>query len=374
MKRLPKFDSAHGLVKGLWASALICAQAVTGSARAVDLTFEPTLSSQQRLSAKKLIWEDRDVNALDLSQGAGSADGSGRPMGPLKWIGASEDLDASTAQLSVMDKNGKKFLVRLQTDETQTENIASHFLHGLGYRGQEVYFVPRASQLEIEGLSEAAFKALRGAKRLVGYRASDGKFFVQADANFKLRDPSMLSGDERWSSADPSIPFAGSKYLSGLQILEVLLNRSDSRLGNSHIQYLKKADGTIEAWYAQTDSGLGRARSLPPQKGSPDFASSKMIARVREGMIDLHYFDRASAKAHRSSVRELPLVDAQWFTGLLNRLSEQQVRQIFSASTDNQKQADAFSDLFIRKLSELRKATGVTQALPPGSELPTALR
>jgi hypothetical protein len=160
----------------------------------------------------------------------------------------------------------------------------------------------------------------------------------------------MVSGS-RWDWRKN--PFAGTRELSGLKVLMILLNNFDARSGNNRVIYVNGARGR-EARYYVTDLGatLGRAGGLGGTRTKndlADFLSTKFVRGVdeRDGVVEFDYDTRPSGLGHLSvlqpfyyrhevnkekAMRGIPVAHARWIGSLLNQLSDEQLRDAFRAA------------------------------------------
>jgi hypothetical protein len=176
------------------------------------------------------IWADRgDIASLNLMLGIGSEEGKPKP--PFAFD--KEDITGTNPKIKVIDANGVKWNVKFD-EEVHAEVAASRVVWAAGYMVEESYFVPSGQVSGVTGLGRA--------KKFVGADGSftNGMFEKRPDNIARRRNPGP------WESN----PFRGTKELSGLAILNALLNNWDAKSVNNNVLGMYDADGTtVKEWY-----------------------------------------------------------------------------------------------------------------------------
>src|SRR5262245_52264649 len=182
-----------------------------------------------------VLWEDRgEISKLDLTYGIGSSEGMPKP--PFRFD--KEDLTGSNPKIKVIDANGMKWNVKFD-EEVHAEVASTRIAWACGYMVEESYFIPSGN---VEGVS-----GLTRARKFIG---PDGSF---KDGMFEKRPKSIARRGINWSWG--SNPFAGTRELSGLAILNFLLNNWDAKVINNNVLGMYDEDGKIKDWYLITDWG-----------------------------------------------------------------------------------------------------------------------
>jgi len=156
-----------------------------------------------------VLWEDRgDISKLNLFWGVGGEDRQPNP--PFQFD--KEDESGTNPKIKVFDAGGVKWNVKFD-EEVHGEVAASRIVWACGYMVEESYFVPSGKVAGVTGLTRA--------KKFIG---SDGSF---KDGMFEKRPDDITRRRINWSWTNN--PFAGTKELSGLQVLTTMLNNWDAR-------------------------------------------------------------------------------------------------------------------------------------------------
>lgn len=283
-----------------------------------------------------VLWEDRgNVAGLDLFYGIGSEQGMPKP--PFQFKG--EDQTGTNPKIKVVDANGVKWNIKFD-EEVHAEVAASRIVWACGYRVEESYFIPSGQVSGATGLSRA--------RKFV---KADGSF---TDGMFEKRPDNIVRRNKSWTWG--SNPFTGTKELSGLVMLAVLVNNWDAKDSNNAILGTTDEDGSVKEWYTVADWGgsFGKMGSfLSHSKWDPqEFAKQRYIEGVSGRTVKLNYSGKMSASS------SVPLDHARWFAGILGQLTDDQLRQAFKAAGATAAETDSFTRQLRRKIEELRTAAG----------------
>ena len=303
------------------------------------LLVPPALRSQTK--EHTVLW--RDPGALgtkDLFWGAGSAEAA--PTPPFVFV--KEDRSGTKPKIQVTDANGMLWTAKFAStsrsgNEVHGEIAASRLLWALGYFVEEHYFVAKGTITGVNGLRRRTSSVL----------APDGSFRA---ARFERR-PRGIERGGRWDLDDNA--FTGSRELSGLKILAMLMNNWDARLGNTGILRVPVPEIGIEERYILSDIGtaFGRmtgAAGRATRWNLAHYENSDFIRSVvGDTMVFCHGLDM-------SSPLSVPLEHAQWFSQLASQLSQAQVRRAFEASGAEPQEIQGFSTVVMRRVAQLRVA------------------
>jgi len=281
------------------------------------------------------IREDRgDIATLDLFLGIGSTEGM--PKAPFQF--KEEDKTGTNPKIKVIDANGVKWNVKFD-EEVHAEVAASRLVWAFGYMVEESYFVPSGQVNGVKGLTRA--------KKFVG---ADGSF---TNAMFEKRPNDIARRKQPWSWS--SNPFSGTKELSGLILLNVLVNNWDAKQDNNGVLGMFDKNGGVNEWYTVCDWGgtFGKFGSVfSHSKWNPrDFERQSYIDGVSGNMLKLHYSGKMSGS------HSVPLEHARWFMGMASRLTDDQIRQAFKASGATADETESFTNKLRNKINELKTAT-----------------
>ena len=282
------------------------------------------------------IREDRGVIAeLDLFLGIGSKEGMPKPPFQFK----EEDQTGTNPKIKVIDAAGTKWNIKFD-EEVHAEVAASRIVWACGYKVEESYFVASGKVRGVTGLTRA--------RKFV---KADGSF---TNAMFEKRPDNIVRRKNPWSWS--SNPFTGTKEMSGLIMLNVLVNNWDAKEENNAILAITDDDGSLKEWHMVADWGgsLGKTGSfLSHSKWDPDeFASQRFIDGVSNKTVKLHYSGKMSAPS------SVPVEHARWFAGILGQLTDDQLRQAFKAAGATSAETESFTRHMRKKIEELRSAVG----------------
>lgn len=286
----------------------------------------------QSFGQSRVLWRDPGPLAQrDLFWGGGSGDRAPKP--PLTFV--KENTKGTSPKVIVTDANGTEWGVKFGA-EAHSEVAASRLLWAFGYPVQEVYYVHEGAI--------AGVKDLQRADEVI----KEGKFW---EARFERHDPKMVEG-EGWALSGN--PFDGTKEMSGLLLLFALINNWDTDLAKNQAIYAVTTDTGTEQWYIADDIGatFGRFDERSPIKWKLDeYRKDKLIARVEPDGIVLNY------RAYGTPPTRVPMDHARWFVSMASQLTEAQVRKAFEAAGAPPDQVAGFTQVFMQKLGELKKAT-----------------
>ena len=283
-----------------------------------------------------IIRVDRgDISTLNLSLGIGSNEGMPKP--PFKF--EKEDTSGTNPKIKVIDANGVKWNVKFD-EEVHAEIAASRIVWAFGYNVEESYYISSAQIDGVHGLGRAKkFVSANGAIR---------------NAMFEKRPGDIARRHEPWSWS--SNPFSGSKEMSGLILLNVLVNNWDAKQTNNGVLSMFDKDGTVDDWYTVCDWGgtFGKYSSVFSHSkwNTSDFTKQSFVEGVNGNTLRLRYSGKMGGS------HSVPLEHARWFASLANQLTDDQLRQAFKASGASDSEVASFSNKIREKLNELKRATG----------------
>lgn len=285
------------------------------------------------------MWTDRGkVSSLDLTWGIGGGSDSA-PKAPYTFV--KEDVTGTNPKIKVTDANGVLWNVKFD-EEVHAEVACSRLAWACGYMVEESYYVPSAKIAGVTGLGRA--------KKFVG---ADGSI---SSAMFEKRPDTIARRATPWSW--DSNPFVGTKELSGLAILAVMLNNWDAKVDNNNVLGMYDEDGTtVKEWYIVADWGgtLGKMGSFMSHSKWDLGAYQKQafLDGVSGDRLRLHY----TGKGGRI-LKEVPVEHARWFAGIVGELSDHQLHDAFRAGGATDAEVEGFSARLRQKISELKTAVG----------------
>jgi hypothetical protein len=277
-----------------------------------------------------VLWEPVNTRALDLYEGPG-----GTRMQPdlsnIKFI--KEEKKGHNKKFRISDGSGRVWIAKLGR-EAQPETAAVRLLYGLGYKTEINYLVP---SLTIPG--KGTFKNVRLEAR---------------------PDNVKRLGEWKWKSN----PFVGTRELQGLKIMMAFMTNWDLLDLQNEILQVGGEQHYIVSDLGATFGKLGN-NNLPilfrlgRKTGSPKhFAKTSFVKGIERGEVKIAFKGKS-----RSIMKGITVADARWLANLLNKLSEQQIRDVFRAANYSPVDVDTFTRTVQRKIAELDKAAGSNLAL-----------
>jgi len=280
------------------------------------------------------IWEDRgDISRLNLVMGIGSE--AGMPKPPFQFD--KEDTTGTNPKIKIIDANGVKWNLKFD-EEVHAEVASSRLAWACGYMVEESYFVPSGKVNGVTGLGRA--------RKFVG---SDGSF-TNAMAEKRPDNIARRAINWDWSSN----PFAGTKELSGLAILNCLLSNWDAKTTNNNVLGMYDSKGGVKDWYLVADWGgtFGKTGGFMSHSkwDLADYSKQRFIEGSKGGAINFHYSGKMSG------LRSVPIEHARWFLGVVGKLSDKQIRDAFRAAGATQAETEGFSAQIRKRINELQAA------------------
>jgi hypothetical protein len=324
---------------------------LAGMAQPADAQSDETIST-----AEPVLWRDPgNISALDLRYGPGARHLT--PVAPFTFV--EEVKSGESPKIAVRDARGVRWTVKLG-EEAQAETVATRLVWAIGYFAEESYYFDQVRVRRLPKLSRGQEFVVRR-NLLRGARFEPKRSHLQAGSSWD------------WDKN----PFEGSRELSGLKIMMILLNNYDARAQNNKIFYTKNTEsGTIEARHYVTDLGatLGKADGLGGNRSKNnlnDFLSTRFVMGVEEdgsvtfdyatrptklGMLSVVYppYYRSQVKKERS-MRGIPVEHARWVGSLLSRLTDEQLRQAFVVAKYEPTTATAFVNSLRARINQLAR-------------------
>jgi hypothetical protein len=293
------------------------------------------------------IWREPSLSdATDLRFGPGGAEGV--PVPPFTFV--EEHFTGSQPCVGVRDARDRLWRVKWG-HEAKPESFAVRVAHACGYFAEVTHFVAAGSITDLTELARA--------RQCI---ADDGSF---TDARFELEDRRvrMLFDEHSWSWDDN--PFVGTKQLSGLKIVTMLLSNWDTkdrrdvaRGSNTAIFEVPSRWGS-EARYLITDWGgaMGRWGSNIVSRDRWDPAgfeqqTAQFVTDVRDGYVNFGYQGQRTTEIARGITVE----DAAWFYRHARRITEPAFRQALLACGATPEEAEVFSRALVERIRQIGNA------------------
>jgi hypothetical protein len=297
---------------------LILMLALSFSAAAQDEKTKKDKDTKKPLTGTPVLWkEPTDLESRNLLLGAG-----GEEMKPdvstLTFI--EQKTGGFSTKYRVRDAKGNEWIAKIGK-EAQTDTAANRLIWALGYESEIAYLVPH---VKIEGKGE--FDNVR-----LEARPKDVK----------------RAGNWMWENN----PFQNTPEFRGLKIFMLMINNWDMKDDNNEILAMRD-DASGELRYIISDLGgsfgktggfFSRTRNKPS-----DYEKADFIKKVNGGVIDFNYSGK-----NQKLFENLTLADARWLTKLLNRLSDEQIKDAFRAANYSTEEVDLLAGAFKARINAL---------------------
>lgn len=294
---------------------------------------------------RHLLWRDPGTaEALDPVGGPGGTDGT--PVPPFRFL--EEHTNGSQPCVSVRDGRDRVWRVKWGK-EVRAESFAVRFAWSCGYFAEVTYFVPRGTIVNA--------KSLQRAGDCIG---ADGGF---RDARFELEDRAVNKLFEEHSWAWNDNPFVGTRELSGLKIVVMLLSNWDTkdrrdvaRGSNTAIFEHVVGRGQREARYLLSDWGgsMGRWGAVPATRATWDVAAFEeqtpsFVAGVQDGLLSFGY----SGQRTGDVAAGISVEHVRWFYPYLQRLTHDFLMRALKASGATNEEAERFATALAARIRQL---------------------
>jgi hypothetical protein len=329
---------------------------VRGAWRAIG-AYRVHKAGPRRLRASHhRIWRDPGVvEALDLVHGPGGPDGA--PAAPFKFL--EEHATGSQPCLSVLDHRRRRWRIKWGP-EARVETFAVRLAWACGYFAEITYFLPSGC---IHGVPDSTTRTRDCVE------APGGAFI---DARFEADDPDVKKFFEEHSWSWDDNPFLGSRELSGLKIVMMLLSNWDSKdrrdvaRGSNTAIFVQRVGRWPrihhEAQYLLTDWGgaLGRWGANVVTRGRWDIdgfeaQTPQFVTGVGDGCVLFGYSGQRTADI----AGHIPVDHARWFYGYASRLRERQLVDGLLASGATDDEAIRFARAILARIDQLGRAVDV---------------
>ena len=267
-----------------------------------------------------VMWREADdISSRNLILGAG-----GEEMKPdISSITYLEDKKGGySKKYRVRDAKGNEWIAKIGK-EAQPDTAANRLLWALGYETEIAYLVPH---LKIEGKGE--FENVR-----LEARPADVK----------------RTGNWMWENN----PFMDKPEFKGLKIFMSMVNNWDMKDDNNEI-LAHKGDTTGELRYIISDLGatFGKTGGIFSRSRNdiPDYVKTDFIKKVNGDVIDFNYGGK-----NQKLFEGLTVADARWFSNLLQKLSDDQIRDAFRAANYSAEEVDQLTGAFKARIDALAK-------------------
>ena len=202
--------------------------------------------------------------------------------------------------------------------------------------------------------------------------AEGGRFI---DARFEADDPEVRKFFEEHSWSWNDNPFLGTRELSGLKIVMMLLSNWDSKdrrdvARGSNTAIFEQRVGRWprvrrEAHYLLTDWGgaMGKWGSNIVTRGRWDVdgfeaQTPQFVTGVKDGRVVFGYAGQRTADI----AGDIPVEHARWFHGYASRIGERQLVEGLLASGATDDEANRFARAMVERISQLGRVLAETES------------
>ncbi len=270
-----------------------------------------------------IMWRaPSDLESRNLMDGAGGT--SMKPdLSRITFV--EQKTEGWSTKYRVRDGKNQEWMAKL-SKEAQPETAANRLLWAIGYETEISYLVP---ELEIQG--KGTFKNVR----------------LEARPQKVKRTGSWL-----WTSN----PFVGKPEFQGLKIMMSFFNNWDMKDDNNQILAVKgKTESErrfivsdLGATFGKTGGVFSRSRNKPS-----DYAKADFIKAVNGNVINFGYSGK-----NQKIFDGITVQDAKWLASLLNRLSDDQVKDAFRAANYSNEEVELLTQAVRKRIEELNKISG----------------
>jgi hypothetical protein len=210
--------------------------------------------------------------------------------------------------------------------EAQTEIAASRILWGIGYHQPPIYYLAEWNAAQAPSPNP------------------------QLPARFREKAPDFhgLDAKESWSYYHN--PFADTREMKGLLVIQAMLGNSDLKDQQNVIYALKEPLEGAKRWYVARDLGqsFGRTGVIDAPRGDPSvFEKTPFITGVVDGKVRFDYRGR-----HRVLFENITPADVRWACDQLRSLTDQQWQDAFRAGGFSEPIAERFIRRMKQKIGE----------------------
>jgi hypothetical protein len=273
-----------------------------------------------KLTGPSVFWhEPTDLESRNLLNGAGG-DSMKPDLSRLTFI--EEKKGGYSTKYRVRDAAGNEWIAKLGK-EAQPDTAANRLLWALGYETEIAYLVPKVT---IEGKGDFENVRLEARPKNV-----------------------ERSGTWKWEEN----PFKGKPEFQGLKIMMVMINNWDMKDDNNEILVSRDdTTGEVVQRYIISDLGgsfgktggiISRSRNKPS-----DYVKAEFIEKLNGNVIDFHYSGK-----NKKLFDNITVADAHWLSGLLTRLSDDQIKDAFRAANYPAAETDELSAAFRERINAL---------------------
>ncbi len=296
---------------------------------------------------KALIWADPGaVERMDFVGGVGGQANAPRP--PFTFI--EESLSGTNPKVRVRDAKGAEWTAKFGT-EVNAETFATRIAWAAGYFVEPAYFVA-SGKIENLGAIDRAKKHIR----------PDGSF---VEARFEMRrEKGVKKLDEEQSWSWIQNPFVGSKELSGLKVIMMLVSNWDNKdvrdvkRGSNTAIFQTPTDGGMEDRFLITDWGGSMGKwggFISREKWDCNGFRGQTKDFVKGAKGDLIEFGYSGQ--HSTGFKDnIKASDVKWVMQYVGRITDNQLRAGLQASGASAQEVECFTQSLRDRINQLKNA------------------
>jgi hypothetical protein len=275
--------------------------------------------------------------------GPGSLSKARGPLPRAPYFFISEDKEGTSPKVLVRDARGALWNVKFG-EEVKAEVFATKVVSALGYYADVTHYVDHGRII-----------GARNLKRARRYIDAAGRF---RSARFEYRDPALqFLRKSKWTWQKN--PFIGTRELTGLKILIMLLSNWDNKDGSnvsSNTGVLGQRHGKRERIYYVTDWGGSMGKwgriCFRSKWDCEEFArqGQHFIKKVDDGEVEFGFSTSYHANEFKNRIS---VADVRWIAQRLRRISDAQLRTALLQSGATVHEARHFSAALRLRMHQL---------------------
>jgi hypothetical protein len=296
------------------------AQKAWAQTRQVTVTDSDS-KTRKTYTGTPVLWRDpTDLESRNLLLGAG-----GEAMKPdLSRVTFVEQKSGGySTKYRVTDGAGNEWVAKIGK-EAQTDTAANRLLWAIGYEPEIAYLIPHLTIIGKGDFENVRLEARpKDVKRVTTWKWDDN-------------------------------PFKGTRELQGLKFMMVLINNWDMKDDNNQILATRGESAGGKLRYIVSDLGgsfgktggiISRSRNNPS-----DYVKAGFIKEVKGDRVDVNYGGK-----NKKLFDDLTVQDAKWLAALLNRLSDEQIKDAFRAANYSPEEVDLLAGAVQERIAALSR-------------------
>ena len=283
----------------------------------------------QKKKGKPVLWEPVNIESKDTFLGPGGKEWQ-PDLSKIEFI--KEETSGHNKKYRIKDGKGRVWVAKLGR-EAQPETAAVRLTWALGYKSEINYLVP---EITIPG---------KGTHKNVRLEAR----------------PDHIDRLEEWKWRDN--PFVGTNELEGLKMMMVFMTNWDVLDLQNKVLHNEKT-GELEYIVSDLGATFGKLgnNNLPiiyrlgRSTGNPKaYVKGSFVDGLEDDNVEI---DVAYKGKNRGLFQGFTVKHGRWLAGLLNRLSDKQIRDAFRAARYTPSEIEMFTQGVKKRIAELNEVVG----------------